>query len=176
MPLHAYHSLSLSQTSLEPGSPLLASSWMNDSVSLSVSVIDRTPAAAVTSWKDRPSWEQQYSYWSSLWPTGHASTGEWKSRSSHLLSWEPTGFWCVRLCVPVCESLSWWSHRWDVAIWNDMLWSRISCSLKEWWMTRNKKSPLTASSPPPPHHCPSCNTKSKVTWTIYSEWQIQELL
>lgn len=89
---------------VSPHSPLLASCWMNDSlsVSLSVSVIDQTPAAAATSWKDKPSWKQQYLYWSSLWPTGRGSSGEWKSRSSHLLSWEPWSLWFVCVCLCVC--------------------------------------------------------------------------
>lgn len=86
--------------------PPLPPCWMNDSasVSLSVSVIDQTPAAAVTSWKDKPCSEKQYFYWSSPWPTGLDSSREWKSRSSHLLSWEPERSWCggwvdIKACI-----------------------------------------------------------------------------
>lgn len=115
-----------------------ASRWMNDSVSvsLSVSVIDQTPAAAVTSWKDKPSWEQQYFYWSSPWPTGLDSRREWKSRGSHLLSWEPGRSWCGG---GGHEGLYWWSYRWEVFGWHHQC--KAQSGLDR-WREMKRPSPL----------------------------------
>lgn len=99
-------------------SPLPASCWMNDSVSvsLSVSVIDQTPAAAVTSWKDKPSSEQQYSYWSSpllalilaASENPEAVTYCHGNRSARGAGW-----------VGAHEGLYCWSCRWEVFGWSD---------------------------------------------------------
>lgn len=173
MLLPASHSLDLSQTPLKPGSPLLASSWMNDSVSVSLCQCHWSDPCSSSNFLERQAILRATILLLIL------SLADWprfcwrvKIQKQSLIV---MGTSRLLVCVCVCSTV------WGLV---SMILQMGSSRLK-WYAIKQNQLQLERmmddkklNKPArcnPPHSPPLLlQYKSKVTWTIYPEWQIQE--